>query len=585
MIRVALRAAIVLACAFVAGLVVFSNHHDWNAFYALSEVDRRSWLVDHELPLWTYQLCAGTSRIADPQAFGLSPFFVLVLAFGSVWGVKLQVLVSWALGLFFTARTFELCHRSETGPGWPRAEYVALAMLFVCGNYFVWHLLVGHMTFSVMLLGLGIVYFTLKGYTEGLSGRDLAAGVLLAWQHYSSGFYHSVVYLLIPFFLAFGLFVAIDGLRRAGHARPFVHRFAGAAGFHLIGIVLAAYKVLPVWWYSREVRRRLGVLHESLSPAQVAFQLLAPTWDRRFLLDFDAGNLWDVHEYSAFSLVVPLLLGVAVLVLAKGRGRSPCPQRGPLGLLAGLYLAVAGCFALGDFAPLSPYGLVNRFLLGGEARVVGRFNVGVVLAAGMLMMLMLRPPHRWRWMGSATCVALLAALLLNLCSFLTLTSARQLERVLAYPSRPHAPLQGWRSIEVYQGRWTRGYELDPRNTVDMYRHVLEGEGLYHCYNALPRKIRPVPGRFVPLVDPVVGAPGNDCLERSRYTQNRILLSESCPARVCVNAASINPQEAMSFAPGPHGMGYCRLAVEPGRMAAPAAGSGGSGPARRRRADR
>ena len=145
-----------LGGVWVTLLLVCINHYDLYAFYALAEVDYRSWWLDHELPLWSYQLCAGISRIADPQAFGLSPFFVLVLLFGSFWGVKLLVLSSLALGVFFTAPLFELFHRHDSGQALDRRIYITLALLFVCGNFFMWHLLVGHVTFSVILLALGL---------------------------------------------------------------------------------------------------------------------------------------------------------------------------------------------------------------------------------------------------------------------------------------------------------------------------------------------------------------------------------------------------------------------------------------------
>ena len=62
----ALYVSMALVALCVVLLTVFSNHYDWDAFYALAEVDYRAWWVDHELPLWSYQLCAGISRIADP---------------------------------------------------------------------------------------------------------------------------------------------------------------------------------------------------------------------------------------------------------------------------------------------------------------------------------------------------------------------------------------------------------------------------------------------------------------------------------------------------------------------------------------
>nr|MCS5637324.1 hypothetical protein [Myxococcota bacterium] len=468
--RRSLYVLMALAGIGVAALTVFSNHYDWDAFYALAEVDYRSWWVDHELPLWSYQMCAGTSRIADPQAFGLSPLFVLVRVFGSFWGTKLLVLLSLGLGVFFTARILELahCHGSDQLP--KRRLYLTLALLFVFGNYFMWHLMVGHVTFSVMLLALGIAYFTLKGYLDGLSRGELACGTLLAWQHYSSAFYHSSIYFLAPFFIAFALFVVADFVRDRGSSGPGSVRRAAlkvrhALGFNVAGVVLGSYKIWAAWSYSRGIGRRHGVLHETLEPMQVGSHLLIPTWDRHFLIDFDPGNIWDVHEYSAFSLIVPLALGVAVWALARRRDWTGFSGISSIGLFAGTYLFIAGCFSLGDFSPFSPYGLINRLLLGSEARIIGRFHIGIILALAMILMVLLRAPHRRRWIGDLTCSVLLGGLLLNLSGFLTLANAHQLGEILAYPAEPSARMQSWRWAKVFLPEaGVMGKELAPDNT-------------------------------------------------------------------------------------------------------------------------
>jgi len=292
---------------------------------------------------------------------------------------------------------------------------------------------------------------------------------------------------------------------------------------------------------------------------QVGFHLLIPTWHRRFLIDFDPGNFWDVHEYSAFSLIVPLALGVAAWALARRRDWTGLSGISSVGLFAGTYLFVAGCFSLGDFSPFSPYGLINRLLLGSEARIIGRFHIGIILALAMILMVLLRAPHRRRWIGDATCSVLLAGLLVNLSGFLTLANGRQLEKILAYPAEPSARMQSWRWAKVFLPQaGETGKELAPDNTVNMYRYILMGEGILNCYNALPRPPGRSPrARFVPLVNPSATSPDPQCKKESRYTQNRIVLSDACRGRVCVNAAHINPaQGELHFEVVPNVAGFC-----------------------------
>ena len=165
--------------------VILCNGFDWDVFLSFSEVDRRSWALDYRAPLWSYQLCAGVNRIGDPQAFGLSPLFLVVILFGSFWGTKLALLVSAAAGMYFTTRLLALFGEPAARGTVPRAPLLTLAALFITSNFFLWHLLVGHFTFVSFFFGLGIIFYTLEGYLHGLGRKDLLIGSLVAWQHYS----------------------------------------------------------------------------------------------------------------------------------------------------------------------------------------------------------------------------------------------------------------------------------------------------------------------------------------------------------------------------------------------------------------
>jgi hypothetical protein len=239
---------------------------------------------------------------------------------------------------------------------------------------------------------------------------------------------------------------------------------------------------------------------------------------------------------------VPLALAVGLWTLARRPGFKALLNLSSVGLFAGIYLLVAFLFSLGDFAMLSPYGLVNRLLLSGEARIIGRFHVGIVLALGMVLMVLLRVPSRRPWLGDIASILLLAGLIGNLVGFATLMSTSQLQKIRSYPSEPSALMESWRRIKLFLPYVPRkGDELRPDATVNMYQYVLKGEGILNCYNALPRLPGRTPRRlFVPLVNASATAPSAQCGAKSRYTQNRIILSEACRDRVCINAAHINP---------------------------------------------
>jgi hypothetical protein len=125
---------LVVLAAF-ALFIALSNEFDWDYFFASAESERRSWLIDHQAPLWSYQFCAGTSRIGDPQAFGLSPLFVPILIFGSVWGWKILIVISAVIGWLYARLLGRLtCQIWSSDPGReiPAATLQLIDLLSTC---------------------------------------------------------------------------------------------------------------------------------------------------------------------------------------------------------------------------------------------------------------------------------------------------------------------------------------------------------------------------------------------------------------------------------------------------------------------
>jgi hypothetical protein len=349
--------AVALNLLAFAGFVILSNWFDWDHFLSFSEVDRRSWVLDHRAPLWSYQLCAGITRIGDPQAFGLSPLFMAVILFGSFWGTKLAVLVSAAVGLYFTTKLLALFADFATHTPAPRASLLSLATLFVTSNFFLWHLLVGHFTFVSVFFALGIIFYTLQGYLHGLRRRDFLIGALVVWQHYSGGFFHSTAYLLVPFFIAFSLFAALAASPGVPAAlslpRPHGRRLVHAASFHLCGLAIASYKLVAVWHQQHAYPRFAGVAPEQTSLWQLLVYQLIPTVGPRWLIPLESH--WDIHESSVFSL-----LSAALMLLGARWGytrirrcdEEPRPPRHPLTGLVVLFCLISASLGAGGVLAL-----------------------------------------------------------------------------------------------------------------------------------------------------------------------------------------------------------------------------------------
>lgn len=524
----AIEIAVAVQLVAFGVFVILCNGSDWDAFLSFSEVDRRSWVLDHRPPLWSYQFCAGVTRIGDPQAFGLSPLFLLVILFGSFWGTKLAVLASAGVGVYFTTRLLALFANFGAGARAPHSALLTLATLFVTGNFFLWHLLVGHFTFISFFFGLGIVFYTLEGYLRGLGRRDFLIGTLVAWQHYSGGFFHSTAYLLVPFFIALALFAAARALTREAW-----RGIARAASFHLCGLLLASYKLIAVWQQQQSNPRSLLPANEQSSLAQLLAYQLVPTLGSDWLLPLETGKRWGVHEYSAFSLVPFALAWLALQVAsawrrARSGGRATHPPRHPLAGLVALYAVISAALVLGNFAEAAPFPLVNRLLMQGSVRIVGRFGVGVTLALTLACALALRRLGG-AGLGRQACLLLLLASVLNLATFSWMASPSSAVQLASLPSEPKREM----SILLRIPPFGPGSQMYPK--------LRNGVGVINCYNALPRRIHSLwpPAGMHRLIDERYGSPSPRCIEESRFTQSELAIAESCPEFVCLNLDAIN----------------------------------------------
>ena len=515
--------------------------------FSFNEVDRRSWVLDHRAPVWSYQLCAGVTRIGDPQAFGLSPLFLLVILFGSFWGTKLAVVFSAGAGVYFTTRILALFADFGARTPAPRAQLLTLAALFVTSNFFLWHLLVGHFTFISFFFGLGIIFYTLEGYLHGLGRRGFLIGSVVAWQHYSGGFFHSTIYLLVPFFMAFALFSAAAGALGIGSqatpARPLWRRMADASAFHLCGLLLAAYKLIAVWQQQQANPRILLPAHEVNSLTQLLAYQLLPTLGPGWLIPVVPRTLWDIHEYSAFSLlpVALVLIGIGLSssrIAPRADGFVAREPRHPLTGLVVLYGLVCSslCWEPFELRPVSPAQCLPLSALGPGRRPLRRRSDTQPCDG-----LRTADPRACGSGSEPECLPAAAPPL----------RPQPLDVLLAAKPVAHVPTR-FASIrgqarDVPAGNHPEAPILGRSHAPldDHFRHVPDSAQRCRSDQLLQRAERPdlgedwAPQQIHELVDARFSSPGRQCLEQSFYTENEIRIAETCPLQVRLNLRDLN----------------------------------------------
>jgi len=428
---------VLIVCSFVFffAFVLVSNDFDWDHFLSAAEVERRSWLLNLELPLWSYQFCGGVTRAGDPQSFGLSPLFLPILMFGSFWGLKLLILALAMIGFLALRGILRLFLQVETGIRRRRPVETALiqvvSLSFVLGNYFVWHFHEGHVSFAQNYIILGVLYFLVKALFDSFSARDAIAAGLLSFSFFSGALYHSIVFFLVPLAFSSCIFaIAIVFARSwAGRLRlPVWGRISAALGATCIGLSAAVYKPYFVLTYQKQFPR---VLHDSpAEPSSLKQWLvyqLAPTLDNKFGGFFRGWGPWGTWEYSAFTINAWICI---IGLLAFSYRRTASIRR--LLIFAASLVMVGGLFAIGDNASLSLHRLIN-IAADHSIRVIGRYQIIFSLAFACLAAALLHASRRLRrWTFAYGCCAVPLLLSLNFLSFRLTLRPDSLWSILSY---------------------------------------------------------------------------------------------------------------------------------------------------------
>lgn len=337
-----------------------ANWFDDHSLYAFDEVDRVSLLKYHQLPAWNPYWCGGATGISEPEDSFYSPDFVLRLLFGGEHGRRLAVMLLVVAGL---EGTYRLCRRLDS----TAVASAFAAVVFATQDKFVSFVHDGWVHFMSFELIPWLLLALLNGIDQ-LRWRVIG-GFFLAWLVLAPGTYPA------PYgAIAFGFwFVAIAAYRFFKlEPRPFRGPLLSAFTIGGIAILLTLCKLLPVTLYMREFPRVFTV----------------------------------VETHTAVEMIGQMVPRYYVIVLLAIIGA----------IFADLYagLAIGGTLlffllCLGEFPPISPFGLMKKLPLLSALRYPDRFIVMVVFfcsiaaSRGLSRMEDVLPKFleaTWRWLES-----------------------------------------------------------------------------------------------------------------------------------------------------------------------------------------
>lgn len=528
LLTVVAAVAVSVFAAFLFLQPIFSNInnwglYDWDQHFFYHESAKVSLLTFNQFPLWTPYYCGGNTLLANPQSQFLSPFFLLVLLFGAVVGLKLEALVYLALGLL---GTFLVAKKL----GCSNLASVFAATVFMFSSWFSARVVVGHTTFFpfALLPFLFLFYLNSVSAQAAIQHRIrwiTAAAMALAVMFLSGGIY--------PFYatvLLLALYSILDLL-----SLKKITPVAAVAAILALSFLLASVKFLPVIDFASGVEAEkdvqltsAGIVFKSLlsrsqSIAEKDFETgrdLVPE-SRQKYYDTLAGKIpWGWHEYSAYLGIIPLLLA-AVATVAVVRYRKNWK------------LVVSALFflwlAFGSHITPSIWELVRKLPFFSSLHGPSRFIIVFVfltalLAANTLSTVKLPVSKR---VGTAILAAILVVAAVDL--FLVSRSLFVYEgQNIAFPRT---------SVEIKStnlGNPEFIQMLSSAPDLAQYQNLLQGIGTLNCYERLHLKIRPLP-QFVDGV-PYKGFIGNAYIAETNSSLNFTYFS---PQKISLKLPQIN----------------------------------------------
>lgn len=289
---------------------------DWDQHFFYNAVPRKTILTEHQIPLWNPYYCGGNVLLAHPESTWLSPFFVFILLFGTVAGLKIQIFVHMLLGMF---GMFLLSKQLKLKP----ISCYLPPFIFMLSSWFMMHILVGHTLYLTMAYLPFIFLFYLKSIKKTV--YLILSALFLAIMFFGGGTYPFVFSIL--FLVIFSIFNAAKNKN--------IKPIKSIILIIIITLLLGAVKFIPTYFFVKENSYELNdkqpvsiktFLDGLLSRDQDIKE--SKTFYSEFIYphrEYDLGELreiklkiktkWSWHEYSGHIGIIAFILFIISLFL------------------------------------------------------------------------------------------------------------------------------------------------------------------------------------------------------------------------------------------------------------------------------
>ncbi|MBI2574327.1 YfhO family protein [Candidatus Woesearchaeota archaeon] len=473
--------------------------YDWDQHFFYHGSARNAIAKFGQFPLWNPFYCGGSPLLANPQSTFLSPFFLFVLVFGTVAGLKLEALVYLVLGLF----GMFLLARKLGAKILP--SYFAAAV-FMLSSWYSARVVVGHTTFFPFALMPWAVLFYLHA-------REKAGFALLSAATLAVMLLSGAVYPLYFTAMFIGIYALFDSVQQQ-KLKPIII----VAGIFALAALFSAVKLLPMLEFTSGLENPTtqynsfgytlkGLLSRnqdiSQNDAQTGRALISDP-DKLTEATLTGKVAWGWHEYSAYIGIIPLLLALIAAISYRKNWK--------LLVLAAFFLALS----LGEFSPLPIWNILRQLPIAGALHGPSRLLIMFAFCSALLGAKALSDikPVNNRYVVAG----LLALVLIDLAlvSMPGLGSAFQAEP-LDISTNEYTDYVQMLSLSKYQSQ---------------YPNMLQNIGTVNCYERVHPRIRALPQFFdtgepyAPFIGNAYIAETNQTFNISSFTPNKVSIELS-----------------------------------------------------------
>lgn len=325
---------------------------DWELFTTMAAVPAKTILHYHQFPFWNPYIGGGNILFAHPEVGIFSPFFLLVLVFGPVAGLKLYALAAYFMGFW---GTFLLARRL----GLSEISSYLVSFVYFGSSYFGGHFGIGHIPFTHFCFLPWFLYFVMKSGDNWkyAFGSTLSIALIILGNG-------AAIPLLYALFFSV-IFIALLSLeeRNLRYFKTFLFST-------ITGILLAGVKFIPMYHYLSQNK------WEGRPNDFTPLNLILPaffSFDQFIFRTAMAGQYWGWHEYSAYLSPLVLLLAIIGVIFAFKKSR--------LWLIIATFFFI---FGLGHFSNYSLWNLIIHLPGFSSIRSPARAFQFVILAVAIL---------------------------------------------------------------------------------------------------------------------------------------------------------------------------------------------------------